>query len=70
LFERYVFGVRLEHEIADALLCALASGIGRSRAKLRRARLTAYWRAENVTLRPLPVRRSQTLKPMPGVIDS
>jgi integrase len=33
-------------------------------AKLRRSPLTAYWRAGNVTLRPLPPRRSQMLKPI------
>ena len=39
--------------------CAVVSTIGRSRAKLRRSPLIAYWRAGNVTLRPAPVRRSQ-----------
>ena len=44
--------------------CAAASAIGRSSAKLRRSPLTEYWRAGNVTLRPLPLRRSQTANPI------
>jgi predicted nucleic acid-binding protein len=36
--------------------------MGRSSAKLRRSPFTAYCRAGNVTLRPLPVRRSQMEK--------
>ena len=42
--------------------CAVASPSGRSSAKLRRSPLTEYWRAGNVTLRPLPVLRSQIRK--------
>ena len=42
---------------------AVESVIGRSSAKLRRSPLTEYWRAGNVTFRPLPLRRSQTAKP-------
>src|SRR6187401_2369523 len=38
--------------------------MGRSREKLRRSPLTEYWRAGKVTLRPPPVRRSQTAKPI------
>ena len=44
--------------------CAVASATGRSSAKLRRSPLTEYWRAGNVTFRPLPLRRSQTAKPI------
>ena len=39
-------------------------GDGRSSAKLRRSPLTEYWRAGNVTLRPLPLLRSQIPKPI------
>jgi hypothetical protein len=38
--------------------------MGRKSAKLRRSPLTAYWRAGKVTLRPPPLRRSQTEKPI------
>ena len=34
--------------------CAVASTTGRRSAKLRRSPFTAYWRAGNVTFRPLP----------------
>src|ERR1700680_2119040 len=44
--------------------CAVVSTTGRRSAKLRRSPFTAYDRAGNVTLRPLPPRRSQMLKPM------
>ena len=39
------------------------STIGRSSEKLRRSPLTEYWRAGNVTLRPLPLFRSHTAEP-------
>ena len=42
----------------------VASSIGRSSAKLRRSPLTEYWRAGKVTLRPVPVLRSQIPKPI------
>ena len=38
--------------------------MGRSSEKLRRSPLTEYWRAGNVTLRPVPLRRSQTENPI------
>src|SRR5688572_23494491 len=44
--------------------CDVASAIGRSSEKLRRSPFTEYCRAGNVTLRPPPVRRSHTLKPI------
>src|SRR3990167_6281492 len=43
---------------------AIGSAEGRRSAKLRRSPLTEYCRAGNVTLRPLPPRRSQTEKPI------
>jgi hypothetical protein len=49
---------------------ASASAIGRSRANDRRSPLTEYCLAGNVTLRPLPVRRSQTANPISFMASS
>ena len=59
LYSAYACSTRLRTRSCDA-----ASPMGRSSAKLRRSPLTAYWRAGNVTLRPLPLRRSHTANPI------
>jgi hypothetical protein len=55
--------LRVEHELADALLCCGAND-GRRSANERRSLFTAYRRVGNVTLRRAPPQVSQMPNPI------